>query len=237
MINGACGFRIALFKGMAAEKPARSYFIFHDLYANYNYFTNKSTKRINAYTCRQKTKTMKIEIIAGSPRNPSLNARVAKYLQQHLQAVTQHNIGLIELNKTVLPFIQRVWTSAAHAPEEFRPLAERMFAADAFIISSPEYNGAYSPAMKNLFDHFPKQNKKVFGIVTSSDGMMGGIRASQQLLQLVPALFGIASPFMLIVPQADKKFDEAGQLIAPEFQKNIEDFTREFIWLAEKVRG
>ena len=186
---------------------------------------------------QQEIKTMNIEIIAGSPRNPSLNARVARHLHQHLQSSTGHNVGLIEMNKTVLPFIQNVWSSPDRAPEEFRPLAERMFAADAFIISSPEYNGAYSPAMKNLFDHFPKQNKKVFGIVTTSNGVMGGIRASQQLLQLVPALFGIASPFLLVVPQADKKFDEEGQLIAPEFQKNIEDFTREFIWLAEQIKG
>jgi NAD(P)H-dependent FMN reductase len=186
---------------------------------------------------QQETRTMNIEIIAGSPRNPSLNARVAKYLHQYLQDTTSHNIGLIELNKTVLPFIQNVWTSPDHAPEAFRPLAERMFAADAFIISSPEYNGAYSPAMKNLFDHFPKQNKKVFGICTTSNGIMGGIRASQQLLQLVPALFGIASPFLLIVPQTDKKFDENGKLIAPEFQKNVEDFAREFIGLAEKLKS
>jgi NAD(P)H-dependent FMN reductase len=180
---------------------------------------------------------MNIEIIAGSPRNPSLNLRVAKYVHRHLQSLSQHNIGLIALNQNVLPFIQKVWSRPEDAPEEHRALAERMFAADAFVISSPEYNGAYSPAMKNLFDHFPKQHKKPFGIVTSSDGVMGGIRASQQLLQLVPALFGIASPQLLIVPQADKKFDEDGQLLAPEFQKNIEDFCREFLWLVEKIKG
>lgn len=179
---------------------------------------------------------MNIEIIAGSPRNPSLNGRVARFVHKQLQATTSHNVGLIELNKNILPFIQNVWSSVEKAPEEYQSLARRMFEADAFIISSPEYNGAYSPAMKNLFDHFPKQAKKAFGIITSSDGMMGGIRASQQLLQLVPALFGIASPFMLIVPQADKKFNEDSELIAPEFQKNVNDFCREFIWLAEKLK-
>lgn len=231
-----CG-AVSLVAVSASEKPARSYFIFHDLYTNYNYFTNNLIKTNKHLYLQEEIIIMNIEIIAGSPRNPSLNARVAKYLFKHLQDTTSHHIGLIEMNKTVLPFIQNVWTSAERAPEEFRPLAERMFAADAFIICSPEYNGAYSPAMKNLFDHFPKQNKKVFGIATSSNGVMGGIRASQQLLQLVPALFGIASPYLLIVPQADKKFDEEGQLIAPEFQKNIEDFAREFIWLAEQVKG
>lgn len=178
---------------------------------------------------------MKIEIIAGSPRVPSLNARVAKFVYNRLQAMGNHEIGLIEMNKQTLPFVQNVWTSADKAPEAFKGLAERMFAADAFIISSPEYNGGYSPAMKNLFDHFPKQNKKPFGIITSSDGALGGIRAAQQLLQLVPALFGIVSPNMLIVPQADKKFDEQGQLIAPEFEKKVDDFCHEFLWLAEKL--
>jgi len=180
---------------------------------------------------------MRIEIIAGSPRTPSLNARVAKYLHRLLSQNTGHETGLIELNKVTFPFIQKVWSSAEQAPPELQPIAARMFAAEAFIICSPEYNGAYSPAMKNLFDHFPKQKHKPFGIVTSSDGIMGGIRASQQLLQLVPALFGIASPMMLIVPQADKKFDEEGNLTAPEFEKNVHDFLREFLWLAEKISG
>jgi NAD(P)H-dependent FMN reductase len=180
---------------------------------------------------------MKIEIIAGSPRNPSLNLRVAKHIHQKLQTTTNHQIGLVEMNKEMLPFIQNVWSKPDDAPEQFRSLATRMFAADAFIISSPEYNGAYSSAMKNLFDHFPKQNRKPFGIITSSPGAMGGIRASQQLLQLVPALFGVASPNLLIVPQVDKKFDENGHLTAPEFQKTIDDFCTEFLWLAEKLKG
>jgi NAD(P)H-dependent FMN reductase len=181
---------------------------------------------------------MNIEIIAGSPRVPSLNARVAHYIfDQIRQSAPGHQVGLIEMNKTVLPFIQTVWRRVEDAPEEYRSLATRMFAADAFIICSPEYNGGYSPAMKNLFDHFPKQKQKAFGIATSSDGVMGGMRAAQQLLQLVPALFGIASPFLLIVPQADKKFDEGGKLTAPEFEKNVNDFIREFIWLAEKLHG
>ena len=178
---------------------------------------------------------MNIEIIAGSPRNPSLNLRVAQYVQQQLQSTTEHQIGLIAMNQVSFSFVQNVWSNANQAPPELKPIAERVFAADAFIISSPEYNGAYSPAMKNLFDHFPKQNKKPFGIITSSPGAMGGIRASQQLLQLVPALFGIASPSMLIVPQVDKKFDETGRLIAPEFQKNVDDFCADFIWLAERL--
>ena len=134
-----------------------------------------------------------------------------------------------------LPAVQSVFVSVDRTPEEFKPLTERIFNADAFILVTPEYNGSYSPAMKNLLDHFPKQHHKPFGIVTASPGVLGGIRASQQLLQLVPALFGIASPYLLIVPAIDKKFDEQGNLIDPGFEKNVHNFISEFLWLAENI--
>lgn len=178
---------------------------------------------------------MRIEIIAGSPRKQSLNLRVAKYVHEYMQQHSEHQVGLIAMNETEVPFIQKVWQKPEDAPENLQDIARRMFAADAFILSTPEYNGGYSPALKNLLDHFPKQKRKAMGILTSSDGAMGGMRAAQQLLQLVPALFGIASPFMLIVPKANEKFDESGSLIAPAFEKNVADFVHEFIWLAEQL--
>ena len=86
-----------------------------------------------------------------------------------------------------------------------------------------------------MLDHFPKRNHKPFGIVTASPGAMGGMRASQQLLQLVPALFGIASPYLLITPAVDKKFNEHGELIDESFQNAVHNFITEFFWLAEKL--
>jgi NAD(P)H-dependent FMN reductase len=178
---------------------------------------------------------MKIEILAGSAREQSTSKRVALFLQDWFQKNTHHEIGLINLQEWKLPPVQSVYTSPEKAPIEYRPLAERVFAADAFVIVSPEYNGSYSPALKNLLDHFPKQHHKVFGIATSSPGAMGGIRASQQLLQLVPALFGVASPYLLIVPQVDKKFSEEGNLVDESFTNSLHTFTKEFLWLAEKL--
>src|SRR5436190_4693413 len=178
---------------------------------------------------------MKIEIIAGSPRINSTTKRVALHLYKTLRETTSHEIGLIDLQDWHLPSLQAVFTSVDHTPEEFRPLSKRIFEADAFILVSPEYNGSYSPALKNLFDHFPKQHHKPFGIVTASPGAFGGIRASQQLLQLIPSLFGIASPYLLIVPTVDKKFDEQGNLLDSSFEKSIHNFISEFLWLAEKV--
>jgi len=178
---------------------------------------------------------MRIEIISGSPRPNSVTHRVALHLLNQLKKTTDHEVGIINLKDWNLPVLHTVFTSVEQTPHEFKPLAERIFAADAFILVSPEYNGSYSPAMKNLIDHFPKQHHKPFGIVTASPGPLGGIRASQQIQLLINALFGIASPYMLIVGGVDKRFDAEGNLLDPAFQNNIHNFITEYLWLAENL--
>jgi len=178
---------------------------------------------------------MKIEIIAGSPRINSVTRRVALHIRSVLSKATEHEIGLIDMQEWDLPSMQAVFSSVDNTPAQWKPLSERIFAADAFILVSPEYNGSYSPALKNLLDHFPKQHHKPFAIATASPGAMGGMRAAQQLLLLVSALFGIASPYLLVVPGIDKKFDKEGKLIDESFHHNVHNFISEFLWLAEHL--
>lgn len=178
---------------------------------------------------------MRIEIVAGSPRQNSNTYRVALHLLQVLQEKTEHEVNLLDVRKYPLPLLQKVFASVEETPAEYKELAHRMFGADAFIVVTPEYNGSYSPAMQNMFDHFPKQHRKAFGLVTATSGPLGGMRAAMQLQQFTMALFGIPSPYMLITPQVDKKFDATGALTDPGFQKSIDTFVNEFLWLAEKV--
>ena len=178
---------------------------------------------------------MNIEIIAGSPRENSVTHRVALFLKKILTERTSHTVDIIDVREWELPLLQNVFVSVDATPEEFKPLSTRMFNAHAFILATPEYNGTYTSAMKNLLDHYPKQSHKAFGIVTASPGMMGGIRATQQMQLLINALFGIASPHMLVVGGVDKKFDADGNLLDEAFQKNVDVFVREFLWLAESL--
>jgi hypothetical protein len=61
------------------------------------------------------------------------------------------------------------------------------------------------------------------------------VRAAMQLQQFIMALFGIASPYMLLTPHIDKKFDVDGNLVDGTFQKSIDVFLSEFLWLAERL--
>lgn len=179
---------------------------------------------------------MRIEIISGSTRENSSTYRVALHLKNRL-AATDHDVDIIDVREHCLPLLDNVYSSIEETPDEHKGLAKRMFAADAFILLSPEYNGSYTACMKNLIDHFPKQHHKVFGIATASPGALGGVRAALALQHYVFALFGIGSPYMLIIPQVEKKFDNEGNLVDASFGKAVDNFVTEYLWLAERVVG
>jgi len=178
---------------------------------------------------------MKIVIISGSPRTNSITKRSALYLENILKETNE--VYLIDLNEIDIPPMQTVFMNEEKTPVQFHELRKKIFATEAFIFVTPEYNGGYSPAMKNLIDHFPKTAyaRKAMGIVAASDGLFGGMRAAMQMQQLMFALFGIPSPQMLIIPQVDKKFDMEGKLVDETFTRNIQNFLTEFLWLAEAL--
>lgn len=178
---------------------------------------------------------MRIAIISGSPRGNSVTYRVALHLQNAIEQNSDHDVEIIDLREIEMPQLQTIFTSVESTPAEHKQVAESMFAANAFILVTPEYNGSYSAALKNLLDHFPKQHHKVFAIATASPGGLGGVRAALQLQELIYALFGIGSPYMLVTPQVEKKFDSDGNLIDESFKKPVDLFIKEFLWLAEKV--
>ena len=178
---------------------------------------------------------MRIEIISGSPRTNSITHRVALHLEQAIRERGHSEVGIIDMRETQFPEIESVFISPDKAPAALQPVVKRVFDADAFILLTPEYNGTYSATLKNFIDHFPKQHRKVFGIATASTGAMGGIRSALQLQELTYALLGIGSPYMLVTPFVDKKFDAQGNLLDENFQKAIDLFLNEFLWLTATV--
>jgi len=178
---------------------------------------------------------MKILIISGSPRGNSITNRVAIHLEKAIAGSTEHEVEILDVREVQMPRLQSIFTSVEATPAAYKSVSEKMFSADAFILLTPEYNGSYSAALKNLLDHYPKQHHKVFAIATASPGALGGVRAALQLQELIFALFGIGSPYMLVIPFVDKKFDADGTLLDESFQKPVELFVKKFVWLAEKI--
>ncbi len=179
---------------------------------------------------------MKITLLSGSSRVNALSIRVANLLKNEIEKnYAQVQVQILDIRDFPLPFIENAWPTHDAIPTTHVALKPLLFDADAVILISPEYNGSYSPVMKNLLDHFPKFSRKAFGICTYTNGAMGGMRAAMQMQQLICGIFGVPCPQMLLIGGVEKKIDENGQLIDPTFQRSIDGFLTEFIWLSQSI--
>ena len=168
---------------------------------------------------------MKISIILGSIRIGRQSIHPANYLIRKLKD-KNIDIELLDLAEYKLPVMEERIQYHPNPPAEALKLEEKVVNSDAIIFVCPEYNGVPSPALKNAVDYLnPKDFKsKPIGVVTVSNGIMGGMRAALQLQQLVMALFAYPCPTMLLVPQVQLKFDENSNLIDKEYDTKVDYF-------------
>lgn len=181
---------------------------------------------------------MHIAIISGSTRLHRQSHRVALALHQAIAARNpKFQPEVLDLAAYQFPVFEEVLAKHPSPPDGLAEFAEKIRRADAHIFVSPEYNGAYSSALKNAVDYLKEQEfaRKPIGVAAVSTGALGGIRAALQMQQLVLGVGGFPLPQMLTVPQVHLKFEEDGALLDPAFEKNIANFLDRFLWLAEAI--
>ena len=103
--------------------------------------------------------------------------------------------------------------------KEFQELASQ---CDAFLISSPEYHGTMSGAMKNTLDWlYSKHVKgKVFGLMST----LGGIENSNTLNHMRISLRWLHAwpvPEQLAIGKVKEAFDEDGNLVSEDHKERL----------------
>lgn len=177
---------------------------------------------------------MKITLLAGSSRQNALSIRVANFLdgllKDHYQDIESR---VLDIRDFPLGFVENPWSNRESVPDSHTLAWDLMRDTDVIVLISPEYNGSPSSALKNFLDHFPKFNRTVFGICTYSPGAMGGIRAAQQMQQIICGVFGVPCPQMLLIGGVEKKINDKGELIDNSFEKSAHAFLDEMVWMGK----
>lgn len=99
-------------------------------------------------------------------------------------------------------------------------------AAPVVVIASPEYNGSFSPALKNAIDWAtrPPENiwaGKVVVLLGASPGGLGGVRGLIQLRTVLSGIKAWVIPEQVILPSAHQAFQ--GEALTNEMaQKQIQ---------------
>jgi chromate reductase len=103
-------------------------------------------------------------------------------------------------------------------PEEVVRLTEQIAAADAIVISTPEYNKMPPGVLKNALDWVSRVKPlategKPVAPVSAAAGMAGGQRATSALyLMLIPFKVTLVTDPEVAVGGSSNKFDESGRL-------------------------
>lgn len=178
---------------------------------------------------------MKVAILVGSVRIGRQSHKIAHYVERKLQerGVT---VDLIDLAENPLPILQERSGRDPDLQARVERLSERLRAADALLLVTPEYHGSFSGVLKNALDYFWEEfSRKPIGVVAVSTGKLGGINASTQLQHVILSLGAFPLPTKLLVPEVQSVFDESLQVKSEPVAKLTTRFLEEFLWFARAI--
>jgi chromate reductase len=168
---------------------------------------------------------MKVLGLSGSLRRDSYNARLLRAAASELPPGTEFEVwdGVREL-----PYYDED-VDVDPAPHTARDLRSAIAAADAVLISTPEYNASIPGALKNAVDWAsrPRATSSLKGkpalVVGASTGLFGAVWAQAELRKVLKTAG--ADPLEEEVPvgQAHEAFDADGGLREPELRAALAD--------------
>jgi NAD(P)H-dependent FMN reductase len=152
---------------------------------------------------------LRIAVVIGSVRQPRLADPLAAWLKRELAALDRVDVDMIDLAAVSLPMHQVQPHGAAASP-----IADRLAAADGFVLLTPEYNHSFPASVKNMIDwHFIEWAYKPVAFVAY--GGSGGIRAVEQLRAVFPELRATTVRESVLLPMAWNHLDTAGRFNPP----------------------
>ena len=166
---------------------------------------------------------IKVFAVAGSLRAGSFNR---KLLAAAVRKIKGAVIDVGDLKEFDIPPYDGD-LEAKGLPSGVVRLKERIAAADALLIATPEYNWSIPGTFKNAIDWASRPPSNPFRgktalITAASSGYFGGVRSILQLRQVFVTLGVFALPEQVMVPFGEKAFDDGGNLIDPKLDASLQ---------------
>ncbi len=150
------------------------------------------------------------------PNPPRLGLRVARacVAQLHQGDISVELIDPLDFDLGSV-FKPHFAYAQGKAPVQLQDLADKIVAADGYVMVSPEYNHSLSPALAHLLNHFGSSlfSYKPSAIVTYSAGQWGGVRAAVGMRSFLSELGCLPVSAMIHVPKAHEVLTEDGNFL------------------------
>lgn len=166
--------------------------------------------------------TVHLLAMTGSARRESLNRKALSVLVAGAEGAGAA-VTVVEPYAYPLPLYDGDLETTSGLPEAAAEL-QRLFAShDGLLLAGPEYNGFFSPLIKNTLDWVSRPMSdgrpgtihvrgKPACIASASPGALGGIRSLQHTRLYLSNLGFVVLPDQVGVPFANKVFGDDGSL-------------------------
>lgn len=171
------------------------------------------------------TDPLRLGVIIGSTREGRFGPTIGNWIAAQASQHPDIDVDLIDLIHYATP------------TPDARAFAERIKAADAYVIVTPEYNHGYPAPLKHAIDLcYAEWHAKPVGFV-SYGGFAGGVRAVEQLRQVFAELHAVTIRDSVSFAGVHGKFDRDGNLKDPmPCETAAKDMLDQLAWWAHALR-
>ena len=185
----------------------------------------------------------RILAMCGSARAGSLNRKLLVLAMAEARALGAP-VEEIDLRSYELP-VYDADIELRGFPAGVGPLREAFKRNNALLITSPEYNGSWTPLLKNSFDWVSRPfagetnlaviQGKVAAILSASGGLLGGSRMQAHFRVSCQVMRVVLVPETVNIPLAENAFDEAGSLKDRAVHEMMRLAVRRLVHVADRL--
>lgn len=190
---------------------------------------------------------MKLLVFAGSTRQHSFNRRLAT-VAAGIGRAAGAQVTQLELADFDIPLYNADLEARGTPPDVLR-IKQIFLDHPAWVVCSPEYNGSYTALLKNTIDWasspvrsdpawsdgFRSFRGKVVGMLSASNGALGGLRAQSHLAPLLLNAQCWLAPKAFALARAADAFDAQGALVEAAHQASVSAVVEQVLWAAGRL--
>lgn len=155
-----------------------------------------------------------IVAISGSNRRASYNRRLLGLAAGELEGAGA-TVDVVEPEAVDFPLYNGDFQDVQGIPVAVTALHDRLAAAQGLVVASPEYNGAFSPLLKNTIDWVSRVDMGVYrprliGLLGTSPGRRGAVHGMGMLAQVFHYLGATVHEPHFSLPSAGHVFTDDG---------------------------
>jgi NAD(P)H-dependent FMN reductase len=175
---------------------------------------------------------IRLAVVIGSTRKNRIGEKIATWFAGIAHGHGDFEVDVVDLGSMELPV-----NMAGDPSGDVEKLRERIAAADAYVIVTPEYNHGYPAMLKLAIDLiYAEWQAKPVGFV-SYGGMSGGLRAVEQLRQIFAEMHAVTIRDVVSLHGVFAMFDEGGNFEPrPGSQAASEKLLDQLVWWATSLR-